>query len=115
MNSSSNTPDSLNIRIKTFDPNKAQSTSHSQNSDGRDWGISPTYHTPDGDIITTCKHQQQQKQQKQQKQSHENQSGSEQQSSVDSNVNSRLFCTHKSTCECLGSGVGCQCSNTCSC
>ncbi|EPB82296.1 hypothetical protein HMPREF1544_10976 [Mucor circinelloides 1006PhL] len=61
-------------------------------------GISPTYYTSGGNMVQT--------------------SHKEDAHNVGSPVygdSSRIFFPHNSACSCLGSGVGCDCTKTCSC
>ncbi|KAI7896967.1 uncharacterized protein EV154DRAFT_490022 [Mucor mucedo] len=60
-----------------------------------DTGISPTYYTSGGAPVNT---------------DHSHAVGSPVYGDQ-----SRVFFSHNSTCSCLGSGVGCECSNKCSC
>ncbi|KAI8644870.1 hypothetical protein BD408DRAFT_362423 [Parasitella parasitica] len=61
-------------------------------------GISPTYYTPGGFMIRTSPREDAQT------------SGSPVYGD-----SSRIFFSHHSACSCRGSGVGCECTKTCSC
>ncbi|CAO3616687.1 unnamed protein product [Cunninghamella blakesleeana] len=60
-----------------------------------DTGISPTYYNDQGDAITT--------------------SARKPCGSPVYDDSKRIFFPHHSSCDCKGSGVGCECTRTCSC